>query len=190
MNNSNEKKIALDAILNMKKPEKTPFYQALGLLYNWVWLHVFVRKKSHRHCMKKASRVFALLKNPEFKTSPNRLFAYVRKIDPFVFEELLLLAFKARGLKVIHNKRYTGDGGIDGIVVLPTKHRIAVQAKRYQSHINVQHLRDFAQDLKNQGCSGGFFIHSGKSGSAVYQHLPPNIALISGENLHKLLVGY
>ncbi|MBA3536696.1 MAG: restriction endonuclease, partial [Tatlockia sp.] len=111
------------------------------------------------------------------------------KIDPFVFEELLLIAFKSRGLKVIHNKRYTGDGGIDGVVILPSKHRMAVQAKRYQNHINVQHLKDFADTIKTHQGHGGFFIHCGKSGQAVYQNLPANIILISGNNLHRLLSG-
>ncbi|MEX6059375.1 restriction endonuclease [Enterobacter hormaechei] len=39
---------------------------------------------------------------------------YLRKIDPFVFEELLLEGFEAHGFRTIRNKRYTGDGGIDG----------------------------------------------------------------------------
>lgn len=42
--------------------------------------------------------------------------AYLRKIDPFVFEELLLEGFERRGFEVIRNRRYTGDGGIDGRV--------------------------------------------------------------------------
>lgn len=37
--------------------------------------------------------------------------AYLRKIDPFVFEELVLEGFERRGCKVRRNKRYTGDGG-------------------------------------------------------------------------------
>ncbi len=38
--------------------------------------------------------------------------AYLRKIDPFVFEELLLEGFERRGFEVIRNRRYTGDGGL------------------------------------------------------------------------------
>ncbi|WP_192840691.1 restriction endonuclease, partial [Enterobacter hormaechei] len=43
---------------------------------------------------------------------------YLRKIDPFVFEELLLEGFEAHGFRTIRNKRYTGDGGIDGQVII------------------------------------------------------------------------
>jgi restriction system protein len=135
-------------------------------------------------------RVFHTLQRPEFKIAPGRLFAYIRTIDPFVFEELLLIAFKSRGLKVIHNKRYTGDGGIDGMVILPSKHRIALQAKRYQNHINVQHIRDFSQSIQAHGCHGGYFIHCGISGHSVYQQLPNDITLISGNNLHRLLTDF
>ncbi|WP_407233716.1 restriction endonuclease [Escherichia coli] len=31
-----------------------------------------------------------------------------------MFEELLLEGFEAHGFRTIRNKRYTGDGGIDG----------------------------------------------------------------------------
>ena len=40
--------------------------------------------------------------------------AYLRKIDPFTFEELLLEGFESHGFRTIRNKRHTGDGGIDG----------------------------------------------------------------------------
>ena len=35
---------------------------------------------------------------------------YLKKIDPFVFEELVLSAFQSHGFKIKRNKRYTGDG--------------------------------------------------------------------------------
>lgn len=181
------KKKTLEMILNRKEPKKSFFFQLLARLRSFFWLYFIVRKKSHRVRIKKARHVFELLQHTQFKENPCRFFAYIRAIDPFVFEELLLIAFKSRDLKVIHNKRYTGDGGIDGMVVLPSQQRIAVQAKRYQNYINVQHLKGFAQEIKNHRCTGGFFIHCGKSGSAVYDNLPDNMMLISGTNLHRLV---
>ena len=183
-----EKKQTLDNILNRKQEPKTLFFQLLANLRYYFWLYFIIRKKSHRIRIKKATRVFHILQSAQFKAQPSRLFAYIRTIDPFVFEELLLIAFKSRGLKVVHNKRYTGDGGIDGIVILPSQQRIAIQAKRYQNHINVAHLKDFAQTIESHRCQGGFFIHCGKSGLAVYQNLPDNMILISGSNLHRLIV--
>ncbi|HHX8430838.1 TPA: restriction endonuclease [Legionella pneumophila] len=74
------------------------------------------------------------------------------------------------------------------MVELPTKQRIALQAKRYKNHINLQHLINFSQTVRTHGCSKGYFIHCGKSGQAIYQNLPENITLISGATLHRLLV--
>ena len=171
-----------------KKNQKSFFLQMLGSLTYYFWLRLIVRKKSHRRRIIQAGRLFKKFKQPEFKSHPGKFFAYIKTIDPFVFEELLLLTFKSRGFKVIRNKRYTGDGGIDGIIILPSKQRIALQAKRYQNHINVQHIKDFAAILKNHNCNAGYFIHCGKSGPSVYAQMPKNITLISGANLHRLLV--
>lgn len=183
------KKQNLENVLNMQPQQKSQFFQIVEKLHYYFWLHLIIRKKSHRIRIIKAMRVFKLLTKPEFTMQPGRFFSYIRTIDPFVFEELLLIAFKSRGLKVVHNKRYTGDGGIDGMVILPSQQRIALQAKRYKNHINIQHLKDFAQTVKTHGCHNGYFIHCGKSGQAVYQNLPDNITLISGAALHRLLVG-
>lgn len=92
-----------------------------------------------------------------------------------------------RALKDSNSKRYTGDGGIDGIVILKDKKRYAIQAKRYTNHINSSHVDHFKQAVINHGCHGGFFIHSGKSGGRIFQFMGASIHLISGNNLHKLL---
>ncbi|HHX8430837.1 TPA: hypothetical protein ACVO1V_002940 [Legionella pneumophila] len=105
------KKQSLANVLNMQPQQKSRLLQMIEKLHYYFWLHLIIRKKSHRVRIIKAMRVFNLLKKPEFTLQPSRFFAYIRTIDPFVFEELILIAFKSRGLKVIHNKRYTGDGG-------------------------------------------------------------------------------
>lgn len=62
----------------------------------------------HRHYRRKAERVMAQLSSlPEGGAGVK----YLRKINPYVFEELLLLAFERRGMRVIRNSRYSGDGG-------------------------------------------------------------------------------
>ena len=178
---------SLNELLDLKSQRKSRFSTCLDAVGYLIWLHVIIRKKSHRVRIATAMRVFKTLQRDDFRLAPYRLFAYIRTIDPFVFEELLLIAFKKRGIKVIHNKRYTGDGGIDGMIILPSKQRIALQAKRYQKHINVQHIRDFSESIRAHGCHGGYFIHCGKSGQEVYKQLSDDITLISGNNLHRLL---
>lgn len=180
-------RLTRDVILSLKPPAQSSVSRMMKLFLHWWWLHLVIKKKSHRTRIKKAFRVLNRLKQSDFVEQPGRLFAYVRTLDPFVFEELLLLAFESRGLRVIRNRRYTGDGGIDGIVILPNQERFAVQAKRYQGYIQSSHIYDFTHDLKRHGCSGGFFIHCGKSGKSAYQQLSNNIILISGVHLHKLL---
>ena len=43
---------------------------------------------------------------------------YLRKISPYVFEELLLSAFERQGLAVVRNASYSVDGGLDGQVII------------------------------------------------------------------------
>ncbi|EPG3837388.1 restriction endonuclease [Klebsiella pneumoniae] len=96
-----------------------------------------VRHRRHKRKQQSARRVLERIKTlPGF---PQKI-DYLRKIDPFVFEELLLEGFEAHGFRTIRNKRYTGDGGIDGQVIIG-KYRYLIQAKRYRGHIALQHVR-------------------------------------------------
>lgn len=113
-----------------------------------------------------------------------RIINYLKKIDPFVFEELILYTFKKRGYKIYRNKRYTGDSGIDGKVKIDNK-LFFIQAKRYQDYINPQHVKDFC-DLCNTKKTNGFFIHTGKTGPASKIN-NENIQIVSGSYLVKFL---
>ncbi|BAY41574.1 hypothetical protein NIES2111_59700 (plasmid) [Nostoc sp. NIES-2111] len=110
--------------------------------------------------------------------------AYLRKIDPLVFEELLLSSFQRQGYKIKRNERYTGDGGVDGRVWVHGQMYL-LQAKRYKDSIKAEHLKEFAQVIVRHKASGGFFIHTGttlaKSKSVLQQH--PEIKLLSGQRL-------
>ncbi|HEY9802176.1 MAG TPA: restriction endonuclease [Leptolyngbyaceae cyanobacterium] len=110
--------------------------------------------------------------------------AYLRKIDPLVFEELLLSSFQRQGYKIQRNQRYTGDGGIDGHVWVSGE-KYLVQAKRYKDAIKADHLEEFALVIAQHQASGGFFIHTGttppKCKSVLQQH--PEIKLLSGQRL-------
>ncbi len=114
---------------------------------------------------------------------------YLRKINPYVFEELLLLAFERRGMRVIRNSRYSGDGGLDGQVLIDGE-RWLIQAKRYGRTIRPSHIDDFGELLRREGCRG-FFVHTGRTGPASRARLSlwPDIELISGQRLLKLLNG-
>lgn len=120
-------------------------------------------------------------------TNPNSLpsvITYLRKIEPFVFEEFLLTCFHRQGYKIIRGTRYTGDGGIDGQVIIDNKLYL-IQAKRYSGDIKLAHLQEFAAVIKKNKCVGGYFIHTGKTGTACREYLTMNpcVTLISGQCL-------
>lgn len=142
------------------------------------------RKPSQRRRERQARRILDKLATiPD----PGRKFAYLRKIDPFTFEEMILEALEARGHKIKRNHRYTGDGGIDGRAWLNGELHL-IQAKRYSGHIAPSHIRDFCRLVNTHECRG-LFVHTGKTGNAsrAVTNADPNISIISGQRLLDLL---
>lgn len=160
---------------------------ALALLFNYGvpilrWLGW--RKPSQRRRERQARlNLVALAEIPE----PGRKFAFLRKIDPFTFEEMILESYELRGHRVKRNHRYTGDGGIDGRVWLDGELHL-VQAKRYASHISAAHMREFCHLVAAQGCKG-LFVHTGRTGGASRSlaNGDENVSIVSGQRLLDLL---
>ena len=142
----------------------------------------------HIHNKRQAKKVYKKLLHI---TNNNELWilSYLRKIDPFVFEELILYSFKKLGYKVYYNKKYTGDGGIDGKVKINGKVWL-VQDKRYSGYINNEHIQKF-NELCLHKHTKGFFVHTGKTGQGVsnVQNQFPAVRVISGEKLVSLIHG-
>jgi restriction system protein len=112
---------------------------------------------------------------------------YLRKIDPFVFEELLLTHFENKGFKIIRNKKYTGDGGFDGTIFNKNNEKILIQAKRYTNYIHKKDLLNFEQLVIENHCKG-FFIHTGKTSKNNLLFADnENISIYSGNKLLDLL---
>ncbi|EEP0997761.1 restriction endonuclease [Salmonella enterica] len=144
------------------------------------------RTRRHRRYRQTAERILTRL--PQLASDGARL-NYLRRINPYVFEELLLLALENQGLKVIRNPSYSGDGGSDGQVLIAGK-RWLIQAKRYSRSISPQHVRDFGELLARENCCG-FFIHTGRTGRKSRDDLQtyPQVRLVSGQRLLHLLAG-
>lgn len=113
-----------------------------------------------------------------------KILTYLRKIDPFVFEELLLLAFRDAGWIIVRNTRYTGDHGIDGRLVKGNL-RFAIQAKRYKGHIRRADVNSFS-DCLDDG-EFGFFVHTGRTGAACRKQ-NGRVSIISGRRLINLIL--
>ena len=114
---------------------------------------------------------------------------YLRKISPYVFEELLLSAFERQGLTVVRNASYSGDGGLDGQVINDGEHWL-IQAKRYSRAVSPAHVEDFDRHLLHSG-RRGLFIHTGRTGkmSRTLHMASPRLRIISGQRLLAILAG-
>lgn len=83
----------------------------------------------------------------------------VSRIDPYLFEEVVLTSFEKQGRKVKRNRRYSGDGGIDGLVWIKGK-RHYVQSKLYTGYIKRGHLSDFDRLCQRRRVRG-VFVYTG-----------------------------
>ena len=150
-----------------------------GLLFT---LNKRARWRQRRN-IQTAARVLAKIQN----LSAPATISYLRMIDPFVFEELILTAFEQRGNQVIRNTRYTGDGGIDGRIIENGK-VVLIQAKRYKSYVSKRHIESFLLLIREVGVNKGYFIHTGKTGvSTIKEFSGEELVIISGQKLLDLL---
>lgn len=113
----------------------------------------------------------------------------MRNMNPYAFEELLLTCCKEQGWQIQRNFRYSDDGGVDGRVLIAGKLYL-IQAKRYTGHIKPEHIRGFYKVIQQEGVAGGFFIHTGTTGTLSKELLREyKISLISGQRLVNFVAG-
>jgi restriction system protein len=150
-----------------------------------------IGKFVHLYRIKKAKQILKKIK--EINAIPNnggRVINYLRKINPYVFEELVLSVIENSNVRVIRNKSYSNDGGIDGIFKL-SKGKVLVQCKRYKSYINPKDVMQLSQTVKEQKYYFGIFVHTGKTGEKSKDNIKieNNTMIISGSLLINFLVG-
>ncbi|WP_256874746.1 restriction endonuclease [Nostoc sp. C057] len=116
--------------------------------------------------------------------------ATLRRISPYVFEELVLTCCFEQGWQIQRNFRYTGDGGIDGRVLI-LGNLYVIQVKRYADYISPEHIKDFLSCIKSERASGGFFVHTGITGQLSKQLIrrSDKIILVSGQKLVNFVLG-
>jgi restriction system protein len=137
------------------------------------------------HRSRRVLHAVRAFKEPEVAA---RCLAYLRAVDPLVFEEVVMSALEDAGLLVLRGRRYSGDGGVDGVVWLPDRGWYAVQSKRYRQHVCLAHVCAFGEAVAGGGYDGGLFVHTGRSGAALYPQMDATrIALLSGDRLLRLL---
>ena len=155
--------------------------------YHWL-------KKNHRLNIQAARQQLEQLREYVLTVPPDDVVKVVigtlRRIDPLVFEELLLHCFKEQGYQVVRNERYTGDNGIDGRLYKDGK-LYFVQAKRYSGLIQSAHVREFEAVIQKFGADGGFFVHTGRTGHksrGVFRQAGSKIVLLSGMGVVDLVL--
>lgn len=185
-------KVTLPSILyflNREISAETPFVILTGglliILCLFIYRYFRVRPSAKRQ---RKSALNAMIVINKIPLAPQKM-AYLRKINPFAFEELLLNAFEARKIPIKRNKRYTNDGGIDGQVCLNNQW-VLIQAKRYSKAINPDHVREFIQ-LCAREQKNGLFVHTGRTGEKSKECISnvATVQLISGELLLQLIAG-
>jgi len=129
------------------------------------------------------------LRGPDRLQPATLIYARLRAMDALAFEELLLESFAAFGFKIVRNARYSGDGGIDGQVLIAGEVWL-IQAKRYAGPIRPEHVHAFATLCAARG-KRGFLVHTGRTGPLSRAHLDqaPHLTIISGRTLLDLLTG-
>jgi restriction system protein len=147
-------------------------------------LITIVLPKHHRQ-IKRSYVIIAKLKG---FTNEGSVIAFLKKIDPYIFEEVILSALKQKGCKIRRSPSYSGDGGVDGEFVLNGE-RYLVQSKRYQDHIKLQHIKEFIS-VCDKKKTKGIFCHTGRTGKQSWKGLAnTNVSIISGHRLVALIKG-
>ena len=154
----------------------------VGMLRRW-WLEtrnawIYWTKRRHRGNIQQARRILRTLRTFEHD---GQIMMYLKKIDPYVFEELVIQLFDESGFAVWRTPSYSGDGGMDGKVYHPSLGWCFIQSKRYNKSIRSEHVHTF---VKLVGKRHGFFVHSGTSSNVIRQDLAgTRIRMLSGSTL-------
>ena len=166
---------------------QSPAWLRLGTRFaNWVRVK---GKKAHVSRIHRARRAIDTVREFQGDALSARTIGYLRYLDPFVFEEVVLTCFEESGAAVWRNSRYTGDGGVDGHVHWPDRRVWApVQVKRFCGHVCRSDVIAFHELLERRGCRAGLFVHSGRTSEDLRNAFRgTELKILSGERLARLV---
>lgn len=123
------------------------------------------------------------------RQNPGRVFNWLRKVDPYRFEDICLSELDRRKVKIMRGTSYSGDGGIDGRFIL-NEELWLVQCKRYSGHIKTDHVYDFDLVCREHNAKG-LFIHTGRTPAElnVVKRQYGVVKIISGDDLMGFFAG-
>jgi restriction system protein len=153
-----------------------------------LFLQADYKKRRHKRKIISGDKIIVKLNSFSGEYKNQQILSYLRKIDPYVFEELILSAFALKGFKIIRNKSYSDDGGLDGMI-LNNDDVFLIQAKRYTNLIKTSHIKDFQVLISQKNAIGGYFIHTGRTyGQCLTAFKNSTIEIISGQKLIDLII--
>lgn len=157
---------------------------SLAVLGVWGWFRR-LEPRLHRIRRRQAEAVREKVDGGGFL--PAQAMAYLRKMNPYAFEELVLDGFRKAGYEVRRNRHYSADGGIDGHVYRDGREYL-VQCKRYSGHISRRDVEDFSRVCTRE-CREGYFVHTGRTGrgSKETAALAGNVTVIGGDRMLELV---
>lgn len=150
-----------------------------------------IGKWRHLYHIKKAKKIIKILKQIALTSHyEGKIINYLRKINPYVFEEMILTVIEEHNIRVFRNTAYSGDGGIDGIFKIK-QGKVLIQCKRYGKYINAKDVQDLSLKVKNDNYFMGIFVHTGKTGDKAKNITmqEKNVIFLSGSNLVNVIVG-
>lgn len=155
---------------------------------SFIVLSIIRTSSRHKKNIVKSKKILLLIRSFNGEYHEAKIFTYLRKISPYVFEELLLTVFEERGFNTVRNKRYSGDGGLDGKVYNKNGELFLIQAKRYKGLINPKHIKEFQLCILKNQAKGGYFIHTGRTAKEHLNNFRySNIDILSGNKLIKFI---
>lgn len=186
--------ITINEILEYSNTITTDHILTAGTIATLLFLYKHKGKSVKKSHLKKRECAYKVLKKVNSLKNSGQVITYLRKIDPFVFEEVILNVLdKRKDISITRNEKYTGDGGIDGRFtkylnsgLKRNPHEYIIQAKRYKSYINPSHIIDFQNKIDDDKIAKyGLFVHTGKTGRKAMEAIRhcDKVLLISGEKL-------
>lgn len=146
------------------------------------------KARKHKKNVSTGERVITKLNTFNGPYKNQKVLTYLRKIDAYVFEELVLSSLEQRGCLIIRNKSYSRDGGLDGQFMLNGSLYL-VQSKRYTGQVKTSHILEFVNLIKERRCVGGYFIHTGSTaGKSLSNYKNSKVKIISGDSLVSLIL--
>lgn len=165
------------------------FKNISATFHSWLSTRRSRQKRSHvirqDAAQRRVLKLREILGNTAEETFAKRM-AYMRKVDPLVFEEWVLDAFKRNGYKIERGERYSGDGGLDGKVYKDGRWH-GIQCKRYKGPIQKAQVDLFMRDLQKFELERGFFVHTGRTPKTVQRHAS-TVTILSGAELLDFLM--